>query len=462
MSGQWISTVERGLAGLVEADPQLLAAMEDEHNRQQQTLTLVASSSVVDPTVLACMSSSAVNVTAEGYPGRRYHAGCEGVDRVESLAIDRACRLFAASYANVQPHSASTANYTVLASLLAPGEVLLGMSLDSGGHLTHGSPAALSGTYYRSVGYGLDAHGAIDFDAVRDLAHAHRPRVIICGATAYPRRIDFARFRGIADEVGAILLADISHTAGLVVTGLHPSPIDHAHITTTCMHKQLYGPRGGLILSGRDADTVVPGSDRTFRQLLQRAVFPFTQGAPALNIIAAKARALEIAAGEPFAERARLIRDSAAAMADEFIALGSDVVGGGTDNHIVLLDLGRSMSGLVAERALEECGIVVNKNRVPGDVRPATVTSGLRLGTNSIAERGISPTVARTCARLVRKVLDAVTCSGDRDFDLDEDVRRAVRSHVQALTAEFPLRSQSGAPVLATAGATTPLGARVD
>nr|BFE70688.1 hypothetical protein GCM10020092_039890 [Actinoplanes digitatis] len=276
-----------------------------------------------------------------GLPGRRYHAGCEVIDGIEQLAIDRAKAAFGARYANVQPHSATTANYAVLSSLLEPGDTLLGMELESGGHLTHGSPAAYAGRYFTAIGYGLDDAGLIDYDEVAALAREHRPKMIVCGATAYPRLIDFARFRRIADSVGAYLLADISHTAGLVITGKHPSPIDHAHLTTTCTHKQLYGPRGGLILSGRDADSPAPRGKGTLAQFVQRTIFPYFQGAPVLNAIAAKARALDIAAGPEFDDTVGRIVATARSMADTLAELGHDVVSGGTDNHIVLVDLSR-------------------------------------------------------------------------------------------------------------------------
>ncbi len=433
------ATLNRGLADLRGDDPQLFSAMTREQVRQSQTLSLVASCSTTHPSILAALASAAVNVTAEGYPGRRYHAGCASVDDIERLAIMRAQELFGARFANVQSHAASTANYSVLTALLQPGDTLLGMELDSGGHLTHGSPAALSGNYYRAVGYGLTSESRIDLEQVRHLAHQHRPRVIIAGATAYPRRIDFAPFREIADEVGAVLLADISHTAGLVAAGLHPSPIDIAHITTTCTHKQLAGPRGGVILSGRDADEVLPGHTRTVRQLVQRAIFPFTQGAPALNVIAAKARAFELAAQPAFRETAQRIRDIADAFAEEFAAAGLHIVSGGTENHMVLVGLGERMSGLVAEEALEECRIVVNKNRVPGDTRPPLVTSGLRIGANSAAQRRMTVDDARETARLVVRVLDAVEPVDDRTYSLPATVRQEVLRDVARIASRYPL-----------------------
>jgi glycine hydroxymethyltransferase len=431
------TVVGNGFGHLGE-DPDLYRAIEQEHRRQAERLVLVASSSVAHPAVLAALTATAVNVTAEGYPGRRYHAGCSGVDLIEDLAVRRAKAAFGASYANVQPHSATTANQTVLSSLLKPGDTILGMALDYGGHLTHGSKASFSGRYFNAVGYGLTPTGLIDYEQVSRLAHEHRPRLIICGATAYSRTIDFARFRRIADEVGAYLLADISHTAGLVAAGLHPNPIDHAHITTTCTHKQLFGPRGGLILMGRDADGPGPDGKRTLREHLQRAVFPFFQGAPVMNTIAAKAVALGRAATPEFAQLMERVVCDAAALADSFELLGYLVVAGGTDNHIVLLDLSPSgLTGLAAEEALEDGHVVVNKNRVPGDTRPALVTSGIRLGTNTVAHRGMGPREMAECAELFHDVVCALRAADGAA--LPTAVRNHARARVARLCEEFPL-----------------------
>lgn len=445
--------LDSGIRRLAQEDPQLLRLLDDEAGRQADTLSLVASSSLVDPTVLACQSAVAVNVTAEGYPGKRFHAGCSVVDRIEQLAIDRARAAFGARYVNVQPHTATTANYTVLSSLMRPGDVLLGMDLSQGGHLTHGSPAAYAGQYFQAIGYGLDRTGLIDYAEVARLAAQHRPRVIVCGATSYPRRVDFARFRQIADSVGAYLLADISHTAGLVVAGLQPNPIEHAHVTTTCTHKQLFGPRGGLIMSGPDANSPAPRGNGTLADFLQRAIFPFSQGAPVLNAIAAKAHALARVQSPAFRATARLIAADAAELAGQLADRGYDIVTGGTDNHIVLLDLTeRGLSGLVAERALEECHITVNKNRVPHDPRSAMVTSGLRLGTNGLARRGLEPSDMLACAELIDRVLAAVQPIDDRSYRLPAEVRDSVRADVAQLCRAFPIPgypAASAEPVLA-------------
>ncbi|MBB1151748.1 MULTISPECIES: serine hydroxymethyltransferase [Amycolatopsis] len=427
-----------GIDGLRTTDPDLYRMLEAEYRRQTDTLVMVASCSVVDPSVLVCSASPAVNVTAEGYPGRRFHAGCAQVDEIEQLAIDRACALFGARYANVQSHSASVANEAVLAALMRPGDPLLGMELRQGGHLTHGAPASMSGQLYDAHGYGLGPDGGIDYDQVRSIAHQVRPKVIVCGATAYPRAVDFRRFREIADEVDAMLIADISHIAGLVAAGRHQNPIDHAHLTTTCTHKQLFGPRGALILSGRDWDRPVGGT--TLAARIQRAIFPLFQGAPAVNTIAAKACALGRCATPAFAELAGRIADDARALADAFGRLGYTVVSGGTDNHIVLLDLTPlGISGLVAEKALESAGIIVNKNHIPADPRPSAVTSGLRIGTNTLAARGARPADMSRCAGLADRVLRAVQPVDDRDHVLDPCIRAEVNAEVVELCRAWPL-----------------------
>lgn len=436
--------IEHGAELLYRDDPVLGRLLDREFQRQSEVLTLVAASSVVDPSVLACMATVAGNVTAEGYPGARFHAGCAVIDEIESLAIERAKAVFGARYANVQAHSATTANEVVMFSLLRPGDTLLGMELSSGGHLTHGAPVSVSGRCFNAIGYGLAPDGAIDYDQVRTLAREHRPKLIICGTTAYPRMIDFARFREIADEVGAWLLADITHIAGLVAAGEHPSPIDHAHITTTCTHKQLYGPRGGLILLGRDFDTPLDpslGSGRTLAESMQKGVFPLFQGAPVLNVIAAKARALARLATPEFRTLARRIVEDARALAADFLDHGYKVVGNGTDNHLVILDVlgSAGVTGLVAERALEACHIVVNKNRIPGDRKSAVVTSGVRLGTNSVALRGMGEADMRESAALIRRVLAAARPLADREYELDGAVRESVVARVRELCRNFPI-----------------------
>jgi glycine hydroxymethyltransferase len=429
-----------GISQLYSDDPTLVRLLERELTRQSEVLTLVAASSVMDPSVLATVGNVAGNVTAEGYPGARFHAGCAVIDEIETLAIERAKAAFGARFANVQTHSATTANEVVMFTLLKPGETLLGLDLSSGGHLTHGSPVSVSGKAFKAISYGLTPEGAIDYDQVRQLALEHRPKLLICGTTAYPRTLDFARFRAIADETGAYLLADITHIAGLVAAGLHPSPIDHAHITTTCTHKQLYGPRGGLILIGREADTKAPDG-RTLAEALQKGVFPLFQGAPVLNVIAAKARSLDRVMTPEFKQLAQRIVDDAKALAASFLARGYKVVGGGTDNHLVILDVLASAgtTGIVAEKALEASSIVVNKNRIPGDQKSPVVTSGVRLGTNSVALREMGAGEMETCADLICRVLAGVEVKGDRDYALDPKLQQEITGHVRELTRAFPV-----------------------
>jgi glycine hydroxymethyltransferase len=420
---------------LRDADPTLYRLLARERVRQSETLVLVAASSLAFPAVLACAGSDLTNLTAEGFPGARYHAGCGIADEVEQLAVDRACSVFGAQDAVVQPHSGSSANLSVLTALLDPGDVLMGLDLDCGGHLTHGSPASLTGRLFRSVGYRVGADGYIDFAQVRAIALESRPRVLICGASAYPRTIDFLRFREIADEAGAILVADISHIAGLVAAGLHPSPVDVAHVVTTSTYKQLYGPRGGLILLGRDAGQPSPRGG-TWSQLMHRAVFPLTQGTPDLAGVAAKASALGFVGGADFPELAKRLLADAAALGAGLRRRGLTLVTRGTDNHMVLVDLRPwGISGDVCEEALESCGIVVNRNRVPGDATPARVTSGLRFGTNTIAARGMGPAEANLCADLVADVLDSVRATSGPTAEL----RAAVRDRVSALCSSWPL-----------------------
>jgi glycine hydroxymethyltransferase len=431
---------------LRQNDPELYSLLDREVSRQGRVLAMVAASSTADPSVLVCEGSAVTNVTTEGYPGRRYHAGCEVVDGIERLAIQRACAAFGAEYANVQPHSGSSANCVVLFSLLRPGDTILGLELEAGGHLTHGAPASVSGQYFRAVSYGLNEAGRIDYDQAQRLAEEHRPRLIICGASAYPRTIDFARFREIADSVGAYLLADVSHISGLIVGGQHPSPIEHAHFTTTSTYKQLCGPRGGLILMGRDHDSPAPDGRGTLAESIQRAVFPYFQGTPNLSAIAAKARALALATTDEFRAMATLIVSDAEALARALERRTFDLVTGGTDNHIVLLDVLSSvgLTGTVAERALEECGVIVNKNKIPGDRKSALVTSGMRLGTNSLAIRGMRPEQMEECAQLITDILGAVEPVDDRAYKLSRETAVGFRQRAEALCDRFPISGYPG------------------
>ncbi|TNM34632.1 serine hydroxymethyltransferase [Streptomyces sedi] len=427
---------------LTRADPDLGTLLDAEARYQADSLSMVASASAAPPSVLCAHGTVLSNVTAEGYPGARYHPGAAQFDAIERLAVSRARRVFGARYANVQPHSCSSANLAVLGALLPRGGRVLALGLDAGGHLTHGATASVSGKYYDVAHYGVAPDGTLDYGAVLDRALAHRPHVVIAGASAYPRRLDFARFRAVADRVGACLIADISHIAGLVAAGLHPSPIDHAHITTTSTYKQLAGPRGGLILLGEDHRRTAPDNRTELRKLMQSAVFPGFQGTPDASAIAAKARALAIASTESFRATMGRVVANARTLADELATLGYKVLTGGTDNHMVLVDIRPAgLTGVVAERALEECGILVNRNKIPGDALPPSVSGGLRFGTNILAQRGMSPSQVRACAGVVHDVLRGVTALGTTRYALDPATRDAARARVDALCARFPLRS---------------------
>ncbi|WP_051722475.1 serine hydroxymethyltransferase [Streptomyces albus] len=431
--------LDQGIATLRRDDPELFELLEREHLRQTETLSLVASSGGTDASVMAVVGSSIVNVTAEGYPGKRYHAGCQYVDRAEELAVARAKKVFGARYVNVQPHCASFANHTVMQALLKPGDTILGMALDQGGHLTHGSPVNLSGKLFDVHSYGLDEKGLIDYGQLRELALEHRPRMIVCGTTSYTRVVDFDRIRAVADEVGAYVLADVTHIAGLVAAGLHPSPIDAAHFTTTCTFKQLYGPRGGLIMMGRDADRTGDGDSRTLSQRIQSAVFPLMQGSPEVHTIAAKARAMGRLLRPEFKELAGRIRADADALASALSRRGYEVIGGGTDNHIVLFRVPPHLNGLAAERALESCHILVNKNKIPGDTRGATVASGVRLGSNTVALRRMGPAQMERCAALIDTVLTGARALPGDGAELPGEVREQVTASVRELCRDFPL-----------------------
>lgn len=436
----------RGAFLLEQEDTELFQMLARETQRQRNTLMMVASSSIADPSVLLCEGMVTTNVSTEGYPGARYHAGCEVVDQVENLAIARAKKAFGAQYANVQPHSGTTANQIVMFSLLRPGDTILGLELKAGGHLSHGSRAAASGNIYKAVYYGLKPDGFLDYDHVAEMGEAHQPKLIICGGSAYPRTVDFARFRAIADGVGAYLLADISHISGLVVAGEHPNPINEAHFTTTSTYKQLFGPRGGLILMGRDFDAPAPGRRKTtLAQLMQRAVFPYFQGTPNLSAIAAKARALDVVTRPGFKPLAQRIKSNARIIATELTSAGYPVVTGGTDNHMILFDvLASGLSGYVAEKALEACGIIVNKNSIPDDKKSPMVTSGVRLGTNALSARGMGDDEMRECVRLMVTVLQAVQPTSDTTYELDASVKMAVSQAVKGLCDQFPMPNYEG------------------
>ncbi len=406
---------------LRNADPEIFEAIENERRRQNDGLELIASENFASREVMAATGCVMTNKYAEGYPGRRYYGGCGFVDVAERLAIARAKELFGAEHANVQPHSGTSANMAVYFAMLKPGDTLMGMDLSCGGHLTHGHHLSYSGRDFKVVSYGVDKETElIDYDEVERLALEHRPRLIVCGASAYSRVIDFARFRAIADEVGALLMADIAHIAGLVAAGEHPSPVPHADFVTTTTHKTLRGPRGGLILCRKE-----------HAKVLNRALFPGLQGGPLMHVIAAKAVAFKEALQPAFKTYQQQIRANAHRLAERLQELGHRIVSGGTDNHVLLLDVAASgTTGKVAEQALEASAITVNKNTIPFDPNPPLVASGVRLGTPALTTRGMKePEMARV-AELIAEVL--------RDPE-SETVHTEVREKVKALTAAFPL-----------------------
>ena len=412
---------------LVDVDPEIAAVLDGELARQRDTLEMIASENFVPRAVLQAAGSVLTNKYAEGYPGKRYYGGCEQVDIAENLAIDRAKSLFGAAYANVQPHSGATANAAVLHALATPGDTILGLQLAHGGHLTHGMKINFSGKLYDVAAYGVDeSTHRIDMDTVRAAALEHRPKVIIAGWSAYPRQLDFAAFRAIADEVGAYMWTDMAHFAGLVAAGLHPSPVPDSDVVSTTVHKTLGGPRSGLLLS-RDAETL--------GKKLNSAVFPGQQGGPLMHIVAAKAVALKLAASEGFADRQRRTIEGAQIIAERLTAAdvreaGVSVLTGGTDVHLVLVDLRHStLDGQQAEDLLHEADITVNRNAVPFDPRPPRVTSGLRIGTPALATRGFGAAEFTEVADIIAGLL--VDGSG-------ADVQ-AARARVQALTESFPL-----------------------
>ncbi|MFT7464342.1 MAG: glycine hydroxymethyltransferase [Pseudohongiellaceae bacterium] len=439
------SNLARFAAAAVERleseDPELFAMLENEYRRQANVLTMVASSSIADPSALICEATTAMNVTAEGYPGKRFHAGCRHIDEIEQLAIDRVCKVFGAKYANVQPMTATSANEVVMFSILKPGDTLLGMDLDAGGHLTHGSKASISGQIFEAYGYGLDENERLNYDEAHELALKHKPKLIICGTTAYARKIDWARFRAMADDVGAYVLADITHIAGLVAAGLHPSPVDHAHFTTTCTHKQLFGGRGGLVMIGKDYDQPAPGNPKkTLAQVIQQKVFPFFQGAPNQSSIAAKARGMGFVGSDEFKVVGKRIVELADALAKAFVAKGYRVITGGTDNHIVVVDvMEKGITGVNAEKAIEDCGIVVNKNRIPFDKKSPTVTSGIRLGANGLAIREMTPQDMIDCVEVIHDILTNLTQDGDRKYTIDPAAKARAEAEVARLCALRPI-----------------------
>jgi glycine hydroxymethyltransferase len=414
-------------APLAETDPELAQAIRDELGRQQDGIELIASENIVSAAVLEAQGSVLTNKYAEGYPGRRYYGGCGFVDVAERLAIERATALFGCAFANVQPHSGAQANQAAFLALLKPGDTILGMSLDAGGHLTHGSPANLSGKWFRAVGYGVRQDGLLDYEALESVARAERPRLIIAGGSAYARIIDFARIRRVADAVGAYLMVDMAHFAGLVAAGLYPSPLPHAHVVTTTTHKTLRGPRGGMVLS----------NDAEIGKRVNSAVFPGLQGGPLMHVIAAKAAAIGEALRPEFRAYQQAVLDNARALAATLIEEGFAIVGGGTDSHLMLVDLRpKRVTGKAAEASLERARITANKNAIPADPEKPAVTSGIRLGSPAATTRGFGTAEFREVGRMIAEVVDGLSRSNDGANDAAE---RAVAARVQALCARFPI-----------------------
>ncbi|MEK7139290.1 MAG: serine hydroxymethyltransferase [Patescibacteria group bacterium] len=420
---------------LTAADPAIAALINQELGRQRDGLEMIASENFVSPAVLEAMGTVLTNKYSEGLPKKRYYAGNEFIDQVEQLAIDRAKELLRAPHVNVQPHSGAQANAAAYLAILQPGDTILGMRLDHGGHLTHGSPVNFSGKFYHFVAYGVGTDGYIDYDQVAALAREHKPKLILCGASAYPRTIDFARFRAIADEVGAYLMADIAHIAGLVAVGLHPDTWPHCDIVTTTTHKTLRGPRGGLLTS-QIADRLHPDDKKNLAQKIDSAVFPGTQGGPLEHIIAAKAVAFGEALKPDFKVYQQQILDNAQALARGLLAEGATLVSGGTDNHLVLVDVNAlGLSGKIAESTLEQANIHANKNAIPNDTRSPFDPSGLRLGSPALTTRGFTPADMHLVAQLIMKILKSPA---------DAAVATAVAAEVKSLTAAHPLYPELG------------------
>ena len=428
MSGQ--STAHLGnyfTQSLKDRDPELFASMQDEYDRQQHEVELIASENIVSQAVLEAQGSVLTNKYAEGYPGKRYYGGCQHVDVAENLAIERACKLFGCDFANVQPNSGSQANQGVFFALLKPGDTILGMDLASGGHLTHGSPPNQSGKWFNAVNYGVkeDTH-LIDYDQVEALALEHKPQIIICGGSAYARQIDFARFRAIADKVGAYLHVDMAHFAGLVAGGTHPSPFPHAHVATTTTHKTLRGPRGGMILT----------NDKKLAKKFNSAIFPGIQGGPLMHVIAGKAVAFADALKPEFKAYSQAVIDNCKAMAQALVDAGYAVVSGGTDTHLALIDLSpKGVKGNAAEEALGRAYITCNKNGIPFDKEKFTITSGIRVGSPAGTTRGFGTEEFKLIGELMAEVLDALAENPEGNPEVEESVKQRVK----ALTAKFPI-----------------------
>ena len=408
-----------GFEEIEKVDAQVARAIQDEMERQNSHIELIASENWVSKAVMAAMGSPLTNKYAEGYPGKRYYGGCQCVDVVEDLARERAKKLFGCEYANVQPHSGAQANMAAMFAMLEPGDKIMGMNLDHGGHLTHGSPVNMSGKYFQVAAYGVNGDGVIDYDDVLRIAREERPKLIVAGASAYARTIDFKRFREIADEVGAYLMVDIAHIAGLVATGLHPSPIPYAHVTTTTTHKTLRGPRGGMIMSSEEVN-------KKFN--FNKAVFPGIQGGPLMHVIAAKAVCFEEALQPEYKAYMGQVVKNAAALADALMKRGVQIVSGGTDNHLMLVDLTeKDVSGKELEKRLDDAHVTCNKNTIPNDPRSPFVTSGVRLGTPAVTTRGMVETDMEKIAEIIAMVIEG-----------EDNVEKA-KAMVAGVTEKYPL-----------------------
>lgn len=409
-----------GFEEVEKYDPELAQAMSDELTRQRTHIELIASENLVSKAVMAAMGSVLTNKYAEGYPGKRYYGGCEYVDVVEELARERAKKLFGCEYVNVQPHSGAQANMAVFFAVLNPGDTFMGMSLDMGGHLTHGSPVNMSGKYFHAVPYGINADGFIDYDEVRRIALECKPKMIVAGASAYARKIDFKRFREIADEVGAVLMVDMAHIAGLVAAGLHESPIPYAHVTTTTTHKTLRGPRGGMIMCSNEVNK---------KYNFNKAIFPGIQGGPLMHVIAGKAVCFKEALDPSFKLYVQGIIDNAQALASGLMNRGFELVSGGTDNHLMLVNLiNKGVTGKQAEKMLDAANITCNKNTVPNDPQSAFTTSGIRLGTAAVTTRGFNTADMDVVAQAISLVID----------DMEKNKEEAM-ALVKSLTDKYPL-----------------------
>jgi len=433
------------LGALKEQDEQIYDLVTREYERLQNSLQLIAAENQCSRAVLAALGSVVQNKTTEGFPGARFHGGCEFVDDIERLAADRAKETFGAQYANVQPHSGTGANQIVLTALLERGDRILSLGLDQGGHLSHGARVSFSGKFFEVDNYYVDRETfVLDYHAIRDQAIAFRPKLIICGATAYSRVIDFHEFRRIADEVGAYLLADISHISGLVIAGVHPSPVDEAHFTTTSTYKP-GGPRGGLILMGRDYDKTisVSGKQKPLWEHIQKTTFPGVQGTPYLNNVAAKAVFFKETLSDEYRARQFKIVENAKRLAGDLINLGYDVLTGGTDNHMALVNVANfreGMTGVIAQKCLEDCGIIVNMNRLPYDTKSMAVASGVRLGTPIVTKNGMGDAEMHSISELIDAVLKGVRVVTNSEYRIDESLSSEIRNKVRELCRKFPMR----------------------